>query len=63
MILAAVLLVAASMALGFGIRSWTQTEVRSSSPTAVRIAPPVTVPTTAASAGDPAPILRINGPR
>jgi drug/metabolite transporter (DMT)-like permease len=64
MILAALLLIAASMALGFGIRSWTQTEAQASTPAAVRVAPPVTTATIGSDASsDPGPILRMSGPR
>jgi hypothetical protein len=63
-ILAVALIIAASMALGFGIRSWTQSTTIGSRAAAAQTVAPAT-PATIASAptGDPAPMLRLSGPR
>lgn len=63
-ILAVALIIAASMALGFGIRSWTQSTTTGSQTAAVQtVAPPTPATVAAAPTGEPAPILHLSGPR
>jgi hypothetical protein len=60
MVLAVALIIAASMALGFGIRSWTEHTDRTAT-SAVQTVQPVTPP--AGSTTDSQPLLRLTGPR
>ena len=55
-LLAAALMIAASIALGFGLRTWTESTSTSSTPT-IRVVQPATQPST------PQPLVRMNGPR
>jgi hypothetical protein len=63
MVLAVALIIAASMALGFGIRSWTEHTTHTATP-AVQTVQPVTSPSVpAGSTTDSQPLLRLTGPR
>jgi hypothetical protein len=60
MVLAVTLVIAASMALGFGIRSWTEHTTHTATPVVQTVQPAASA---SGSTTDSRPLLRLTGPR